>query len=515
MVDKEDNLRLENDPFIKTVLNGEDLLFSDYVTKSKGFFSQKRKLIISDKAIYNIKSKEVKRRFDLERVKGITASDKSDQFIIHGDLNEYDYLYNTPKTAKIIKIINKAYANLHGKNLLFVVCESQNIKNYVTKKKEKQKSPNYCKMNTKELYDIEQYILTGKAEKLSSSSLATLKNLFKKHNKYQRGASLGDFDVMSVIGNGSCSTVYLAKTRSSGDLCALKVIEKSYIAKYNLFEEITLEKNILSALDNPFLCQMKFYFQTQTKICFVLPFYKKGDLFQYLSQKKTLSESMVAFIGVQVASMLDFLHSKNIIYRDLKPENLLITDDGYLHLIDFGLCKIMANKTDLSASFCGCAEYVSPEIITGDGHNRATDWWSFGVLMYELLFGETPFHHDQLECACRRITEAELKFNPNKRVSDNAKNLLEKLLMKDPTERLGYQRGYEEVIAHPFFQRVSPMNIKTKKAVETINVDDSEELTGNFDPLVAGCNVNVSDDAGNEDMTLINSFQQQFEEITK
>jgi serine/threonine protein kinase len=370
-------------------------------------------------------------------------------------------------------------------------------------------------MNTKELYDIEQYILTGKAEKLSSSSLATLKSLFKKNNKYQRDASLNDFDVMSVIGNGSCSTVYLAKTRTSGDLCALKVIEKSYIAKYNLFDEITLEKNILSALEHPFLSQMKFYFQTPTKICFVLPFYKKGDLFQYLSQKKTLSESMVAFIGVQVAYMLDFLHNKNIIYRDLKPENLMITDDGYLHLIDFGLCKIMANKTDLSASFCGCAEYVSPEIVNGDGHNRATDWWSFGVLMYELLFGETPFHHEQLESACRWITEAELKFNPSKRVSDNAKDLLMKLLMKDPTERLGYQRGCEEVIMHPFFQRVSAMNIKTKKAGETINVDDSEELTGNFDPLVTGCNVDVSDNVAYEEMEVINRCQQQFEDMTK
>ncbi len=200
---------------------------------------------------------------------------------------------------------------------------------------------------------------------------------------------------------------------------------------------------------------------TETKIIFVMPFYQGGDLFQFQVKKKTFDESIVAFFLVQVANMIKYLHERNIIYRNLKPENLLLNNDGYLKLCDFGLCEI--NKNESEIYFCGSAEYISPEIINGKGYNYISDWWSFGILCYELLFGIPPFYDKSIDKIFDLISSTQLSFPNYKFISNDTKDFIVKLLEKNPEKRLGYNQGYDVIISHPFFNRVNADKIIKKE----------------------------------------------------
>ena len=147
----------------------------------------------------------------------------------------------------------------------------------------------------------------------------------------------------------------------------------------------------MQSLDHPFLVGMVFCFQTEKRIYFVMPFIRGGEFFQHLRQTKFFPEEKVQFYAASIGLAFDYLHSKGFIYRDIKPENILNGEDGYLKLINFGMAKII-NNDEKATSFCGTPEYLAPEIITGEGHNREADWWSFGILIlkcyvvYHLLF---------------------------------------------------------------------------------------------------------------------------------
>ena len=428
-IENEDFLGLASDASVKQYLNGEKLIYSCKVIKENRFgMNQERSLVISDKAIYNLKEKEFQRRIEITKIKGITVSKISDQFVIHGNEEEYDYLIISKNKVRLITLIQEVYESFTAKDLLFTISTEKKLGKLVATKKEKANNPKTFKMDTSHLIDIQEFIIHKGVIDLNIYFAKTaVLNSLKKNYKYEEH-TLDDFEILKCVGMGRGSKIYAAKYKKDNDkLCALKVIDKTYIAKHNLFEELILEKDILSSFDCPFIAQMLFHFQTTTKIVFVLPFYKKGDLFQYLINKKTIGETNVAFIAVQIAIMLEALHEKNILYRDLKPENICIDDNGYLCLVDFGLCKVLETKDELSTSFCGSTEYMSPEMIKGEGHNRGTDLWAFGILIYELLYGYVPFRDDKKEYLLDLITEAELRFSERKKLSKNALDFILKV----------------------------------------------------------------------------------------
>ena len=193
-----------------------------------------------------------------------------------------------------------------------------------------------------------------------------------------------------------------------------------------------------------------------------MPFLSGGELFQHLRKFRTFDEEKVRFYGAQIALALEYLHSKGIVYRDLKPENILMDEDGYLKLADFGMAKKL-KEDEKAMSFCGTPEYLAPEIITMEGHDKNADWWSFGILLFEMLCGLPPFYVENLDKMYELIKTSTVKFPKRIVLSEDAKDIIRKLLEKNPKKRLGSQRGIEEIKSHPFFANIDFDLIVQKK----------------------------------------------------
>ncbi len=186
------------------------------------------------------------------------------------------------------------------------------------------------------------------------------------------------------------------------------------------------------------------------------------------------------FYSAQVALALGQLHRGNILYRDVKPENILMDSDGYVALTDFGLSKVVAAH-DSTRTFVGTPEYIAPEIIKGAGHNKPADWWSFGILMFELLIGVPPFRHKNQHMLYDRITHHEIVFPDPKKygiiISDAGKDLISRLLCKEPEGRMGTKKDAEEVLGHPFFAGMDMSRLLAKQLVAEFVLPPEEEAT--------------------------------------
>ena len=509
-----DYLNLGNNPEIRALICHETLYYSDKVKKIREWrWDVQRNFIVTDQAIYNLKEMTSQRKIEIAKLKGFTISSLSDRIVIHGINGEYDYLIETPRKLELITTIEKIYESLTSKELLFSIQKKhKKLLDFVATKVEKKNDPLICKIDYNNLMSIREYIESeGNININSHPKTKILSSLFKENNKY-KDEQLSNFKIIKIIGKGSGSYIYLANYQDEN--VVLKAIDKLHIVNNNLIPQIQLEKNILSSFNEDFFVQMNFFFMTETKIIFVMPFYQGGDLYQLQVKKKTFDESKVAFFLVQVANMIKFLHEKNIIYRDLKPENLLLDDNGYLKLCDFGLCKIIEEPNELSNSFCGSAEYISPEIISGNGYNKMSDWWSFGILCYELLFGVPPFYDNSVERIFDLISTTQLNFPSHINISKETKQFISQLLQKNPTQRLGY-KGFKEIASHPFFQSVVFDKIIqgiTKTPIPMIN---SNDLTSNFDQLYINMKPEIIENIEPQEMTKINEFQNQFEELKK
>ena len=239
-------------------------------------------------------------------------------------------------------------------------------------------------------------------------------------------------------------------------------LKKDILIEQEQIENTLLEKQILQTIDYPLLCGLVFCFQTEERIYFVMPFLSGGELFQHLRKFRTFNEEKVRFYGAQIALALEYLHKKGIIYRDLKPENILMDDQGYLKLADFGMAKKLG-ENEKAMSFCGTPEYLAPEIITMEGHDKMADWWSFGILLFEMLCGLPPFYVENLDKMYEMIQNSQVKFPKRINLSDEAKDVIQKLLEKNPKKRLGYHKGIEEIKNHPFFAKIDFNAVEQKK----------------------------------------------------
>jgi len=197
-------------------------------------------------------------------------------------------------------------------------------------------------------------------------------------------------------------------------------------------------------------------------------FIRGGELFTHLNKVRWFPEYRAKFYAAQIITAIGYLHKKHIIYRDIKPENILMGEDGYLFLADFGLAKEMSG-VDMATSFCGTPEYLAPEIVKNVGHNHAVDWWAIGILIYEMIVGFPPFYHKNQSTMYELIEKFPVKFpDPEKHkilMSEEVKDLLTKLLMKDPKERLGTNGEVEEIMAHPWFADID-FNALLRKELE-------------------------------------------------
>jgi len=486
MVERIDKLKFEDNPIVKEKIGSENIYFSDKLIKINTSIitkRQERNFLITDQAIYNFKGMELKRRMKIEDIKCITVAKLSDQFIVHGNEREYDYLLVTTERKKIINILQAVFEILTQKDLLFCIKNERDLCRYLVSKKERRKYPYLFKIESPDLMSIREFIDSdGNLNINTHPNSQKLEEEFKSNNTYKNDITFSDFNIIALIGQGNTSNIYLANYKN--ELVTLKVIDKAYIYDNDMIFHILLEKNILSSFtDEKYLCHMKFFFMTETKICFVLPFYRGGDLYSLLESKGPLDDATAAFYGVQIAQMLSFLHSKNIVYRDLKLENLMLDDNGYLVLIDFGSCKIIEEKLELQSSFDGSIDYMAPEVITGEGHGMMADWWSYGILMYELICGKPPFHEGNTDRILDLITTANVKFSSKIKASSITRDFINKLLQKSPKDRIG-QNDFNQITSHHFFQSANIDGILSQKLTPPLmpNISKDDPLA-NFENI--------------------------------
>ncbi|XP_027345449.1 phototropin-1-like isoform X1 [Abrus precatorius] len=306
---------------------------------------------------------------------------------------------------------------------------------------------------------------------------------------------LKHFRPIKPLGSGDTGSVYLVELGETGQYFAMKAMEKGVMLNRNKVHRACTEREILDMLDHPFLPALYASFQTNTHICLITDYCPGGELFLLLDRQpaKVLREDAVRFYAAEVVVALEYLHCQGIIYRDLKPENVLLQSSGHVSLTDFDLscltsCKpqllvpvinekkkppkfqqapiFMAEPMRASNSFVGTEEYIAPEIITGSGHTSAVDWWALGILLYEMFYGYTPFRGKTRQRTFTNILHKDLKFPKSKQVSFSAKQLMYRLLNRDPKSRLGSREGANEIKHHPFFRGVNWALVRCTKPPE-------------------------------------------------
>uniref|UniRef100_A0AAQ5YF04 Ribosomal protein S6 kinase n=1 Tax=Amphiprion ocellaris TaxID=80972 RepID=A0AAQ5YF04_AMPOC len=268
-------------------------------------------------------------------------------------------------------------------------------------------------------------------------------------------ADPSQFQLLKVLGQGSYGKVFLVRKIRGvdrGQLYAMKVLKKATLKVRDRVRS-KMERDILAEVNHPFIVKLHYAFQTEGKLYLILDFLRGGDLFTRLSKEVMFTEEDVKFYLAELALALDHLHSLGIIYRDLKPENILLDEEGHIKITDFGLSKEAIDHDKRAYSFCGTIEYMAPEVVNRRGHTQSADWWSFGVLMFEMLTGSLPFQGKDRKETMALILKA--KLGMPQFLSPEVQSLLRALFKRNPANRLGAgPDGVEEIKRHRFFASI-------------------------------------------------------------
>lgn len=268
----------------------------------------------------------------------------------------------------------------------------------------------------------------------------------------QRAVGISDFEFISPIGKGASGKVFLVTDRKTGDKLALKVIDKAKVFESRSgFRHALDERLALEMVDgHPFFSRLRYAFQTRAFFYLAIDFYDGGDLYQYLrTHQGRLRETQVRSVSAEVALALEHLHKLGFIYRDLKPENVLLDSKGHVRLADFGLCKLVPNKA-LTNTICGTHTYAAPEMLAVRNYGKSIDLWAFGVFVYHILRGRTPYEARDLDQVIANMNNRRIRFSSN--TSPELVSMIKKLLDWNPETRLGCgTAGMIEVRGHSFF----------------------------------------------------------------
>jgi len=295
--------------------------------------------------------------------------------------------------------------------------------------------------------------------------------------------ALEQFRLISVLGRGHFGKVILGQYRTTSEYFAIKALKKGDIISRDEVESLLAEKRIFevaNSVRHPFLVNLFSCFQTESHVCFVMEYAAGGDLMMHI-HADVFDEPRAIFYAACVVLGLQFLHDNKIIYRDLKLDNLLLDTDGYVKIADFGLCKEGMGYGDRTGTFCGTPEFLAPEVLTESSYTRAVDWWGLGVLIFEMLVGESPFPGDDEEEVFDSIVNEEVRYP--RYLSSEAVSIMRKLLRKAPERRLGTsEKDAHDVRKQAFFRGVCWDDLLQRKVkppfVPTIR---SSEDVSNFD----------------------------------
>jgi serine/threonine protein kinase len=487
----------------------ECILFETGVQKDFLFFFKKSyDLVITDLRIYLLykdgsidRENDIKRSISYSRLKGITKSmaETPTCFVIHVKNTEDEHLY-CDDIYEPIEMIKKVYTSLSKRNLSIFGHHSNNLKNYTSSDKDallgisrmplkinrlldervltdedssdededdKELFSDFFIIDRDEIQDIDDYLKQyNKEDKLKreqdlmdeGESVSIFIKKFKEGDDDQDDpASLEDFEILKVIDKGSFGKVFLVRNKRNEQLYAMKRIRKDILIEKGQIQNTKNERDILLSIEHPFLLGMDFVFQNDYRLYFFLDYIKGGNLFESLFTVKRFPEETVKFFAAQLVLAIGCLHDNKVVHRDLKPENILVEESGYIKLADFGLAKFLLEAKQSTYSFCGTAEYLAPEILEMKGHDYMVDWWTLGILLYELRIGRPPFLDKNHQKLGRMIKKGKVIFPDPIRhkidMSEELKDIILKLLDRDPTQRLG-NKGYKQIMNHPWFKKV-------------------------------------------------------------
>ena len=336
------------------------------------------------------------------------------------------------------------------------------------------------------MYDTEKsknlYLVASKIKKRVKVLQNIRKNSYEKKIQQEAGkVTIKDFDILKIIGKGAFGRVYKVRYKKDNIILAMKVLSKRNLIKKNQAKYALIEKKVLQEnSSNNFLLTLHFAFQSNSNLFMVIDYCPNSDLTILLAQnnEEGLEEYVVRFYAAEILLALEDLHNRNILYRDLKPDNVLLDEDGHARLADFGLAaeKIKNNST-FAKSFCGSPIYLSPEILKRRKTNKISDYYTYGVVVYELLTGEPPFYCDDLDGLYRLIKKGNLKFPPERNFSPEIKDLISQLMSNNPKKRLGFVKGIKDIKGHPFFAQMDWVKLKKREIRPPYRFEHDDTMT--------------------------------------
>lgn len=306
--------------------------------------------------------------------------------------------------------------------------------------------------------------------------------------------SLADFDFLTVLGTGTFGKVHLVLHRDSEQYFCMKVLQKKTIYRYKQMEHVQNEKDIMQRLEHKGIVKLFSTFKCKDAVYFLMEYVPGGELFHYIRKFGKLPEDVVRFYVAELILTLEYLHVRKVVYRDLKPENILLDEKGHIRLTDFGFAKYVEDKT---WTMCGTPDYLAPEIITGGGHDTAVDWWSLGILVFEMLAGYPPFTDEVTVRLFEKIRNPEALVQPSF-FSPEVQDFISKLLVVDPSRRLGTMHpDICNIRGHPWLVGVD---------WETL---EARTITGPLIPIIksAGDTTNFNDNNQIESMPALTDIQ--------
>ena len=480
-----DKLNFICDKMYKDVVpKDEQLIWSgDALKINKKGKRQTRNFVMTNKGVYNIGrsgnflvnmfKKKLKRAMKIENIKAVTYSNISNHFVIHLP-NEYDYYMSTPDKDEFIDYILQAQELLKCEPLKLFLVDDVDLLKYAKKEGEKQdKWPDVPPQemnvdNFRKMVDLRKKELDNNIK----NTEIIISSDGEKINE-------GSFDILKMLGKGYFGRVYLVEKKDTKDLYALKVISKLDIIKRDFIQHLKDEKSIMESIKHPFVLSLDYAFASPSYVFFAMKFMQGGELYHHLRKKVRFSEADARFYACQVLLGLEYLHSQKILYRDMKPENILLDSTGNACLADFGISKKL-EEGQRSNSFVGTPEYVAPEVILQKGHNRTVDIWCFGTLLFEMVYGLPPFYNKNQNVMLNMVVKSEPSFSPSVPVSEELVDLIKQCMQKDPKKRLGAENT-ADIKKHAWFKDVDWTAVLEKKIEPPIKpVIEDKFDTDNF-----------------------------------
>ena len=480
-VDFFDNLKWAKDPDILKEIGREILYYSNKIIKINQYNQrQERFLVLTEESLYNFKKKTFKRKIEYRQIRGITISKiSSELFVIHGNEFEYDYYYQSQERNLIIKLIAKLYEEQNGKSLKICEINEKNLKSYVTGKKEKEKKKdiNFSRMDETKLIDINKFLCDNKSSEKkksrTSSSCISINNEEKKiedenpiliktnmifcNDKNLEKSTLENFKIIKILSRGDYGKIFLVKNNDTKKYYAMKSIKKIFLENKNEINLSILKKQKIQNLKNNFLIGCEICFQTDERVYFILNLIEGENFSNYLYTKKSTEEKQIKFFMALIGLALEYFHKNGIDFRNLNPNDIIIEKDGYLKISDIKLSSLFKIKKKEGW------EYTPPEELSGKQIGKEGDWWIFGIILYELFFGIPPFFSEDEKKIKDLIEKSELRFPKEPKINNNAKDLIIKLLNKNPEKRLGHNKDFDEIKNHEFFHGFNFNDIINKK----------------------------------------------------